>query len=185
MRRRIIVVVLALAAVIVTAIAALAGPQGGKRPLRPERHAPSGSPTRDNFGWTTFTHPAGSSHGYVDVRSWIYQTYSISTINGHRRPEGWSGVGEIESSPQVRFIGFRVVLHTDIGDTFSSDVFKTTAHRAKTFTRTLNYLEDLGFAPCEGWTEVRAYITFSDGQTFGGYSWSVPGDLWNDNCYFL
>jgi len=28
-----------------------------------ESHAPPGIPTRDNFGWTTFTHPAGASHG--------------------------------------------------------------------------------------------------------------------------
>jgi hypothetical protein len=32
---------------------------------------------------------------------------------------------------------------------------------------------------------VRADITFSDGRTVGGYSWSVPSDLWNDNCYFF
>ena len=171
-------VLLALTILLTAGLAAQAASPVDNHGLAPESHAPPGVPTRDNFGWTTFTHPAGASHGYVDIRSWIYQTHDATG-----RPTSWSGVGEVQLSSQVRSVGFRVVLVTGIGPTLQTDVLVTSARKAKLSTGSFDELT-FTTSTCEGWTAVRAYVNWSDGTTTGSRTWEVPSDLWNDWCYF-
>jgi len=158
--------------------------------LAAQTHAPFGAPSLDNFGTTTYLHFGSPSAGQAVIEGWIRQAYSDLGL-----PLSNQGQCRGIRLLNVRRLAIRCILHTRGGTrdddatsatVNSADVGNPLSLRVNSPSITANSGGDpAGPQFCESWTEVRYAIRWTDDTLSSGKTFSVPSDLWNDNCYFL
>ncbi len=185
MRQRLIIVVLALGALVATAMAAPASQQVNRRTQGPQGHAPFAVPTRDNFGTKQYNHFGDPNKGALQMDSWIYVTYDDQGL-----PLTNSAVSRLTKLKNVSSTCQQALLWASF-ITGGNDVVDSTARVCsssqvfKVSTSNVTNIPPNSTFWCESWVEVRFEIFWTDGTHTSWSSWFSPADLWNDRCYFV
>jgi hypothetical protein len=161
-----------------------------RRQLAPQSHVPCTNPTRDNFGTLVRNHFGNPGAGQAVIDSWILQRYGETCF-----PDSVQGQARGIRLYRVARIALRVVLHTRGGttdaDATADAVNSGNIGNPRLFT-VVSPSISAGFPMeepsipqfCQAWTEAVYNIRWDDGTLSTG-TFTVPSDLWNDNCYFL
>jgi hypothetical protein len=189
MLRRLLLVVLAMIVVATTVAAAAARPEDAKRAAdraAPQSHAPIDAPTQDNFGQRIGNHLGNPAAGQVVIQGWIRQTYDPQGL-----PTSVTAYGQAIRVHRAVRVSLRTVLHTrggSVDDNATHDpVNSGNIGNPRIFSVHGPSISAVLFdgVPqfCFAWTEVLYSVRWDDNSVSNG-SFSVPSDLWNDNCYF-
>jgi hypothetical protein len=190
MRRLVATLAVALAAVVVLAGLAGAGPnakrevdRAGARALAAQQPTFE-APSKDNFHFINRNHFGSVAQGQVTIETWLNTTYDPGTLlPATTTPQARAVL--VKGTKAAKRVAFRVTVFTDQGDELSSATVNTNGAGQLTVTGpTITNLTG-GTPVCSAFQVVTYTIRWQDDTLTSGATFETPSLWFNDNCYLL